>query len=119
MADDGNCQFRALAHELYGDQERHALVRERVVTHLRENADSYSFFVGDLPEWEEYLVCISHAVSLTVCLFLTLSLSVCVSHFVRCLHRGCFSHFRSHLVYFSHCVLCLTGEDVPRPVLGG
>ena len=58
MADDGNCQFRALAHELYGDQERHALVRERVVTHLRENADSYSFFVGDLPEWEEYLVCI-------------------------------------------------------------
>ena len=55
MEDDGNCMFRSLAHELYGDQHLHAAVRLKVVQHMRARADSYSFFVGDTTEWEQYL----------------------------------------------------------------
>jgi hypothetical protein len=29
MQDDGNCQFRALSHELYGTQKHHERVRAR------------------------------------------------------------------------------------------
>ncbi len=55
MEDDGNCQFRALASELYGDQEFHGLVRQKVVEHLRNHSDDFSFFVGDASEWAAYL----------------------------------------------------------------
>ena len=55
MEDDGNCQFRSLASELYGDQEFHGLVRQKVVEHLRTHGDSFSFFVGDAGEWAAYL----------------------------------------------------------------
>ena len=55
MEDDGNCQFRALASELYGDQELHGLVRQKVVEHLRSHSDDFSFFVGDGGEWAAYL----------------------------------------------------------------
>lgn len=56
MGDDGNCQFRALSNELYGSQEHHQAVRDRVITHLREHADEFSFFVSESKqEWEDYL----------------------------------------------------------------
>merc|ERR1719191_1919429 len=44
MEDDGNCQFRSLAQELYGDQERHAVVRSKVIAHLKANSENYSFY---------------------------------------------------------------------------
>eukprot|EP00729_Bicosta_minor_P018636 gene18636-18733_t len=34
MEDDGNCQFRSLAAELFGSQRHHALVRSRVVEYM-------------------------------------------------------------------------------------
>ena len=55
MEDDGNCQFRSLAHELFGDQARHASVRRTVINHLRAHAQSYSFFVGEEVDWQRYL----------------------------------------------------------------
>lgn len=55
MEDDGNCQFRSLAQELYGDQELHGVVRGKVIEHLRANGDNYSFYVGDDAEWAAYL----------------------------------------------------------------
>jgi hypothetical protein len=55
MEDDGNCQFRSLAQELYGDQGMHAGVRQAVVAHMRAHADSYSFFIGEEGEWRQYL----------------------------------------------------------------
>jgi len=55
MEDDGNCQFRALAHELYGHQRFHSHVRALVVAYLREHAEQFSIFVGDEREWQSYL----------------------------------------------------------------
>ena len=55
MKDDGNCQFRSLAQELYGDQELHGLVREKTLAHLAANAENYSFFIGEDAEWQQYL----------------------------------------------------------------
>ena len=55
MEDDGNCQFRSLAQELYGDQKYHGTVRERVVARLTSHALEYSFYIGDDDEWRRYL----------------------------------------------------------------
>lgn len=44
MQDDGNCQFRAVAQELYGSQRFHASVRARVVRHMRRREDDYSAY---------------------------------------------------------------------------
>merc|ERR1711908_184830 len=55
MEDDGNCQFRALAHELHGEQSHHLAVRAKVTAHLRAHSDEYSFFVGDDADWQQYL----------------------------------------------------------------
>jgi len=55
MKDDGNCQFRAISYELYGTQEHHEYVRIRVVSHLKQHEQDFSFFVGDDYEWGAYL----------------------------------------------------------------
>eukprot|EP00929_Paragymnodinium_shiwhaense_P112611 TRINITY_DN80869_c0_g1_i1.p1 TRINITY_DN80869_c0_g1~~TRINITY_DN80869_c0_g1_i1.p1 ORF type:complete len:302 (+),score=45.09 TRINITY_DN80869_c0_g1_i1:104-907(+) len=41
---DGACQFRAVADQLYGDQELHALVRGAAVEQLRSQANRYAGF---------------------------------------------------------------------------
>ena len=47
ISGDGNCQFRALADQLWRDQGRHAEVRSRVVQQLRANPDAYAVFVTE------------------------------------------------------------------------
>ena len=42
---DGNCQFRALADQMYGDEAHHATVRKRVCLHLQANSEDYDGFV--------------------------------------------------------------------------
>ncbi|KAL6781409.1 hypothetical protein ACKKBG_A11040 [Auxenochlorella protothecoides x Auxenochlorella symbiontica] len=42
---DGACQFRALADQLYGSQDAHALVRESVVAQLRRQPGMYQEYV--------------------------------------------------------------------------
>ena len=44
---DGNCQFRAIADQLYGSPDRYAEVRADIVEHLRSNSSRYSAFVPD------------------------------------------------------------------------
>ena len=44
---DGNCQFRAIADQLYGSPDRYAEVRANIVEHLRSNSSRYSAFVPD------------------------------------------------------------------------
>lgn len=54
MLDDGNCQFRAMAQELYASQEHHGIVRAAVVDYLGRNADKYAAFF-EAGTWEDYL----------------------------------------------------------------
>ena len=42
---DGNCQFSALAHQLFADEAHHAAVRQTVCGQLCEFADRYRDFV--------------------------------------------------------------------------
>jgi len=45
VASDGACQFRALALQLWGDQEKHIQVREAVVRQLTAHSAQYEAFV--------------------------------------------------------------------------
>jgi OTU domain-containing protein 3 len=51
---DGNCFFRALADQKYGDESRHGELRRDVVEHVREREESYAPFVEDDESFEEY-----------------------------------------------------------------
>ena len=42
---DGNCQFRALSEQLYGNEASHKAIRVRIVDHLRDNETKYAGFV--------------------------------------------------------------------------
>lgn len=55
MDDDGNCQFRAISHELFGNQNSHQYVRNKVVLYLREHCEEYAVYVGDEEEWKAYI----------------------------------------------------------------
>ena len=55
--DDGHCQFRALAAELFGDSSRHAYVRRRAVEELRRRADEFRVFVDG--SWEYFLAALA------------------------------------------------------------
>lgn len=51
---DGNCQFRAVADQLWGDEAQHALVRQMAVEQLAEEPEEYrDFILGS--SFEEYL----------------------------------------------------------------
>nr|WAK98605.1 ORF105 Ld-vp80 [Lymantria dispar multiple nucleopolyhedrovirus] len=47
MKGDGACIFRAVAHVVYGDQERHPEVRGAIVEHVTQNWPLYSDFVRE------------------------------------------------------------------------
>lgn len=53
VAGDGNCQFRALADQLFRDAGRHSEVRARVIAQLRGDTDAYAVFVTE--PYDEYL----------------------------------------------------------------
>lgn len=44
---DGNCQFRALSRQLYGDEGFHATLRARVIEQLETNPERYADFVHE------------------------------------------------------------------------
>ena len=51
---DGNCQFRALADQLFNDQDRHAELRTAAVNQLRSDREYYGEFVHD-EGWDSYM----------------------------------------------------------------
>jgi LEA14-like dessication related protein len=51
---DGNCQFRAIADQLYGSPDRYADVRTDIVEHLRSNVPLYSGFVHGI-QYDAYI----------------------------------------------------------------
>jgi len=42
---DGNCQFRAIADQMYGNQDDHEVVRQAVISEMENNRERY---IGDL-----------------------------------------------------------------------
>mmetsp|Transcript_19671 Transcript_19671/g.59471 ORF Transcript_19671/g.59471 Transcript_19671/m.59471 type:complete len:255 (+) Transcript_19671:318-1082(+) len=53
MQGDGNCQFRAISMNLYGSQDHHDLVRDKVVRHMYKNRDEFQPFLGE--DWHRYM----------------------------------------------------------------
>ena len=52
VGDDGNCQFRAIAHVVMDNNEEHLQVRKAVVDYVKQNKDVYINFVDeDLGEY--------------------------------------------------------------------
>jgi OTU domain-containing protein 5 len=47
MDGDGNCLFRAVAHQIYGDAEAHLLVREKCMAYILAGADYFKAFIAD------------------------------------------------------------------------
>jgi len=50
---DGNCQFRALSVQLFGDESQHGALRGQVIEHLRRRRNRYEGYI--LGTYEEYL----------------------------------------------------------------
>eukprot|EP00727_Mastigamoeba_balamuthi_P008856 m51a1_g4593 putative otubain-like histone deubiquitinase 1 (353) ;mRNA; r:195745-197148 len=46
MIPDGNCMFRAVADEVFGDAELHGMVRDQVVDYIVANRDHYSQYIA-------------------------------------------------------------------------
>jgi len=55
MKSDGNCQFRSLAFNLFGDQDYHAVMRKAAVAHMRKHANFFGNLFEDAAEFNAYL----------------------------------------------------------------
>jgi len=59
MKEDGSCLFRAVADQIYGDQEMHAVVRDHCMNYIEHNSDHYSQYmtetVADYVERKRFL----------------------------------------------------------------
>ncbi|CAM9682714.1 unnamed protein product, partial [Phaeothamnion confervicola] len=51
---DGNCLFRAVGHQIYGDAERHVEVRRACVDHMGRHKARFATFVAE-EEFRDYL----------------------------------------------------------------
>lgn len=55
MEGDGNCQFRTLAFNLFGDQAHHATTRKAAVAHMKKHSDFFSVLFESAGEFKAYL----------------------------------------------------------------
>lgn len=53
MGEDGACMFRAVADQIYGDQEMHNTVRKLCMDYMEKNSDYYSQYVTE--DFEKYV----------------------------------------------------------------
>ena len=52
MIEDGSCLFRAVADQLYGDQEMHVSVRDQCMNYIAQNGDYFSqYLTEDISEY--------------------------------------------------------------------
>ncbi|RCH89408.1 hypothetical protein CU098_009381, partial [Rhizopus stolonifer] len=56
---DGNCLFRSLSDQYYGHDGNHKAIRQEVCQYLRENEETYKFFVEDDQSFEHHVDCMS------------------------------------------------------------
>jgi len=54
---DGNCLFRAIAHQAYGDEDLHRIVRDKCMDYILSEKDYFKDFVegGDHSSLEAYV----------------------------------------------------------------
>lgn len=53
---DGNCLYRAVAHQFFLDESRHAEIRRRVCGHIQKHRDRFEPFIdGDFDQYYEML----------------------------------------------------------------
>lgn len=61
---DGNCLFRSIAHQIYGNQEYHSIVRAKCMDYMEANSHFFSQFVeGGM----EYFHCYLRAKRMSTC----------------------------------------------------
>ncbi|PRP89089.1 hypothetical protein PROFUN_01809 [Planoprotostelium fungivorum] len=53
MGADGNCLFRSVADQIYGDQEMHDQVRERCMNYMSQERDHFGPFVDE--DFDQYI----------------------------------------------------------------
>ncbi|CAI8016573.1 OTU domain-containing protein 5 [Geodia barretti] len=53
MKPDGACLFRAVADQVYGDQDMHSVVRNHTMDYMLKNADYFSQYVTE--DFEQYV----------------------------------------------------------------
>lgn len=53
MESDGNCLFRAIAHQIEGNQESHDFYRQRVMDYISLHKDHFQLFIEPKEEGEE------------------------------------------------------------------
>ena len=53
VAADGNCFFRAIAHQIEGDEEEHSRYREMVVEYIMQHREDFEPFVEDNVNFDE------------------------------------------------------------------
>ena len=58
MGRDGNCLFRAIAHQAYGDEELHRLIRLKCMDYILKEKEYFKDFVigGDESNVEAYVI---------------------------------------------------------------
>merc|ERR1719495_746434 len=47
MKEDGSCLFRAVADQIYGDQEMHGVVRDHCMNYIEQNSDYFSQYMTE------------------------------------------------------------------------
>ncbi|GAO49532.1 cysteine proteinase [Saitoella complicata NRRL Y-17804] len=52
---DGNCLFRALSDQCYGEVSHYAEIREKCVEYMKAYEDDFKCFVGEDEEWDHYV----------------------------------------------------------------
>jgi len=55
MEGDGNCQFRTLAFNLFGEQAHHAVTRKAAVAHMKKHQDFFGVLFESADEFRAYL----------------------------------------------------------------
>ena len=55
MADDGNCLFRAISHQMYGHQDDHEQLRSLAIDQLKTQEVLYRFYFDSEAEYEKYM----------------------------------------------------------------
>jgi OTU domain-containing protein 3 len=52
---DGNCFFRALCDQRWGDETDHLALRRQTIEYMEANRDSFEPFIEDDEKWAAYI----------------------------------------------------------------